>query len=177
MRASTRSSRHARRPRTCAPLLAALDRLADVEPDATPTAAAAALAEVAERLTRRSLVVVMSDLFENAGDPEDLLRALRRLRHRGHQVLVFHLLDAATERHLDVPSDGRPVTLVDRETGERVTLSVDHARAAYETAMAGYTERFRQGCLAHGIDFQELDTAAPFDEALLRFLALRHRAG
>ncbi|HYE57497.1 MAG TPA: DUF58 domain-containing protein [Rhodothermales bacterium] len=159
------------------PLLAALERLADVEPAPTPTAAARALAEVAERLHRRSFVVVLSDLFENRTDADDLLRALRQLRHRGHQVLVFHLLDAATERRLDVPTDGRPVTLIDRETNEKVTLHVAQAQAAYETAVRDYTARLRRGCLEHGIDFHELDTAAPLDDALLRFLAARHRAG
>ncbi|HYE57059.1 MAG TPA: DUF58 domain-containing protein, partial [Rhodothermales bacterium] len=59
----------------------------------------------------------------------------------------------------------------------KVTLHVAQAQAAYETAVRDYTARLRRGCLEHGIDFHELDTAAPLDDALLRFLAARHRAG
>ena len=169
------------------PIIAALEAACAADPPPTRTAAAAARAEVAGRLTRRSLVVVMSDLYETAtsgassGEGADLgedalLGALRRLRHRGHEVLVFRLLDRATERLLDLPGD-RPLTLIDRETGERVTLTPAHARDAYAAATAEASERLRRGCLEHGIAYEELDTAAPLDEALVRFLAARRRAG
>ncbi len=167
------------------PIIAALEAACAADPPPTRTAAVAALGEVAERLTRRSLVVVMSDLYETAtsggvgnaeSDEDALLGALRRLRHRGHEVLVFRLLDRATERLLDLPDD-RPLTLIDRETGERVTLTPAHARDAYAAATAAASERLRRGCLEHGIAFEELDIAAPLDEALVRFLAARRRAG
>ncbi len=183
------------------PIVAALEAALTAEPPPTRTAAASALTELAERLSRRSLVVVMSDLYEteagqriagqtapvaggaaDVGDagPGDtgedaLLRALRRLRHRGHEVLVFRLLDRATERDLALP-DGRPLTLLDRETGERVTLDPAHAREAFAAAATAASERLRRGCLEHGIAFDEVDTAAPLDEALVRFLAARRRA-
>lgn len=186
------------------PLLATLERISNVEAAPTRTGAAAALAEVAERVTRRSLVVVISDLFENAtgdraangraegraegganpngdraanvGGPEAVLAALRRLRHRGHEVLVFHVLDAATERRLELPTD-RPVTLRDAETGERITLQPAQAAEAYTRAASAFAERFRRGCLEQGIDYAELDTAAPFDEALMAYLRKRKRSG
>ena len=159
------------------PLLATLDAALAADAVPVPTAAASALSELADRLSRRSLVVVLSDLYETEqpGGADALLRSLRRLRHRGHEVLVPRLLDAATERALDLPSD-RPVTLIDRETGERVTLTPLHARDAFAAAATAAADRLRSGCLDHGIAFHEFDVAAPPLDALVAFLTARRRA-
>ncbi len=156
-------------------LLAHLERLVRVEGNATTTRTAVApvLHEVAERLPRRGLVVLITDLFDNAAAHEELLRALRHLRHRGHEVLVFHVLEAATERRLELPD--RPLRLVDMETGETLTLHPAQFRQAYIQALQQFTEHFRRRCLEHRIDFVELDTAQPYDAALMAYLNKRQR--
>lgn len=157
-------------------LLVTLERLLEPpETDPVRTHAAAALAEIAERIGRRSLVVLISDLFEDAAAYDDVLRALRRLRHQGHEVLVFHVLDSATERHLAF--DNVPVRFVDSETGEEMTLQPGQLQPAYTEAVARFSERFRRGCLEQHIDFVELDTGRPFAEALLAYLNKRRRVG
>ncbi len=157
-------------------LLVTLEKLLDATP-ATPrrTHAVQALAEVAERIGRRSLVVFITDLFEDAGAHDDLLRSLRRLRHQGHEVLVFHVLDSATERRLDF--DNVPVRFIDAETGEEMSFQPGQLQASYADAVAQFAERFRRGCLEQHIDFVEIDTGAPFSDALLAYLNKRRRAG
>ncbi len=164
-------------------LFARLDALMNAEPEkpdkgdkrpaAGRTAAAAALDEVAERIHRRALVVVITDLFENVAAHEALLKALRHLRHRGHEVLVFHILDAATERRLAFPDV--PVAFRDMETGEEVTLQPAQLRESYREAVTAFTERFRRRCREMHADFVELDTAQPYAEALLAYLNKRRR--
>jgi uncharacterized protein (DUF58 family) len=156
-------------------LLATLDGLVNAEPERGKgrTAAAAALDEVAERIHRRALVVVVTDLFENVAAHEALLKALRHLRHRGHEVLVFHVLDAATERRFAFPDV--PVAFRDLETGEEVTLQPAQLRESYREAVAAFTERFRRRCREMHADFVELDTAQPYAEALLAYLNKRRR--
>ncbi len=158
-------------------LLATLERLAADDAAATArTHAAAALHEVAERIPRRGLIVLISDLYENAapGDEDgEVLRALRHLRHRGHEVLVLHLLDAATERRLDLPD--LPVTLRDAETGQEITLQPAQLREAYVEAVTAWTERLRRRCREMQVDLVELDTARPFADALAAYLNKRGR--
>lgn len=157
-----------------APLFAALDRITEDSALPQRTAAAQSLVRAAERMHRRALVTVVTDLFENAQEASDLRRALRVLRTRGHEVVVFHVLDAATEARLEV--EDRATTFVDAETGERLTTHPGEIRAAYQQAMAAYVEDFRRACHAQGIDFVPLDTAAPFDVALAAYLHARKRA-
>ncbi len=154
-------------------LLVALERLVRQEARGTRTSAASVLSEVAERIARRSLVVVITDLFENVGAHDELLRALRHLRHRGHEVIVFHVLESATERRFEFPNV--PMRFRDVETGEEMTLQPAQMRAHYAEAAQHFSDRFRRQCLAHHIDFAELDTAEPYDTALLKYLNKRRR--
>lgn len=154
-------------------LLATLDQIHDRDEAGTRTNAAAALNEVAERIGRRSLVVVITDLFENIAAHNDLLKALRHLRHRGHEVIVFHVLESRTERRFDFPD--RPLVFRDVETGEEVTLQPAQLRDHYDEAVEHFSERFRRQCLEHDIDFAELDTNEPYDTALMAYLNKRSR--
>ena len=156
------------------PLLVTLQQLADEPPSGEGrTSAASALDEVAERIARRSLVVLITDLFENVARHDDLLKALRHLRHRGHEVIVFHVLEGATERRFEFPNV--PMLFRDVETGEEVALQPAQLREHYQEAARHFGERFRRSCLEHNIDFAELDTAEPYDTALLAYLNKRRR--
>jgi len=154
-------------------LLATLEQMQDRDATGTRTSAAAALDEVAERIGRRSLVVVITDLFENIAAHDDLLKALRHLRHRGHEVIVFHVLEGQTERRFDFPD--RPTLFRDVETGEEVTLQPGQLREHYEEAVEHFVDHFRRSCLEHDIDFAELDTNESYDTALRAYLNKRSR--
>jgi len=152
-------------------LLAALQRLAETPEDGKRTGAASVLDEVAERISRRSLVVVITDLFENIAAHDDLLKSLRHLRYRGHEVLVFHVLESDTERRFQFPDV--PMRFRDMETGEEVTLQPSQLRANYAEAVQLFSERFRLRCREFNIDFVEMDTAEPYNTALLAYLNKR----
>jgi len=133
-----------------------------------PTALAPSLHALARRIKRRSLVLLISDLVD---DREDVLHALRHLAFRGHDLVVFQVLDAA-ERHLDL--DG-PVVLEDPETGLRVRTDADHIRAAYTDRVAAVTAAYERGVRQMGGDFVAMTTQTPFDQALCHFLTERRR--
>ncbi len=158
-------------------LLARLASLTEGPAPATPpgaeTAAAEALHEVADRIPRRSLVVVISDLFDNVSDAEETVRSLRHLRHRGHEVVVFHVLDAATERRFDF--EDRPLRVRDLETGEEMTLQPAQLREGYREAAEAFLADVRRRCREAGVDYVTLDTARPYADALRAYLDKRRR--
>ena len=154
-------------------LLTRLDELATLAPDDRRTDTASALHEVAERIARRSLVVVISDLFDNVDTQDAIVRALRHLRHRKHEVIVFRILESATERMLHFPDV--PLVLRDMESGEELSLHPAQLRRRFMEAVRADSEQFRRRCLEHNIDFVELDTGTHYGTALLAYLNKRRR--
>ena len=154
-------------------ILVKLERITADAPERRRTSAASALSEVAERIARRSLVVIITDLFENVGEHDALLKALRHLHYRGHEVLVFHVLESETERRFRFPDV--PMVFRDMETGEEISLQPSQLRDNYTEAARHFSERFRRQCLEYNVDFVELDTAEPYDTALLSYLNKRRK--
>jgi uncharacterized protein (DUF58 family) len=132
------------------------------------TALAASLHHLAERIRRRGLVVLFSDLMAS---PDEVLSGLAHFRHRQHEVLVFHVLDPA-ERAFDFHE---PATFVDRETGEEVALEPWEVRGTYRDRMTAWLDRYRTECRRAQVDYVALDTATPYDEALFAYLEKRRR--
>lgn len=132
------------------------------------TQLSAALSELAERLHRRSLVVVMSDFLD---DPSESVAALRRLRAQKHDVLAFQILEPV-ERTL---AGARAAEFQDLETDERMAVHPSFFQQEYQRAVEQHQRQLAVGCAEHGIDFVELDTTTPFDRALQQYLAKRHR--
>jgi len=154
-------------------LLAKLEQLTNQDPAGNRTSAAAVLDEIAERISRRSMVVIITDLFENVAEHESLLNALRHLRYRGHEVLVFHILESETERKFKFPDV--PTRFVDMETGEEMSLQPAQLKENYTAAMKAFSERFKLRCRERNIDFIELDTAESYSTALLAYLNKRNK--
>lgn len=142
-----------------------LERLEEVQPRGE-TRLADTLQTLALSLRRRGLVILLSDLYD---EPEATLRGLGHFRHRGHDVAVFHVLSPA-EWRFDLRG---PVALEDMETGERVVMDADEAREAYRRELNAFVAAYRQGCRDRFVDYVPLDTAAPFELALARFLRRR----
>lgn len=154
-------------------LLTTLENISSETGASNRTGAAAVLNQIAERISRRSLVVIISDLFENIGEHEHLLNALRHLRYCGHEVLVFHVLESDTERHFRFPNI--PMRFVDMETHEEMTLQPAQIRENYAAAVMSFSKRFRERCRERNIDFVELDTAEPYGTALMAYLNKRSK--
>ncbi|MDX1567864.1 MAG: hypothetical protein R3223_08695, partial [Longimicrobiales bacterium] len=144
-------------------------RLASVEARGG-TSAESALRDVAIRLHRRGLVILFSDLLV---DPEPTRTALRFLRHRGHEVLVFHLMDPG-ERELPPTGDAR---YFDPETDEELEVSVADLRTEYRTAVQEAIDEWERALRPHGIEYLVLDTSRPLSTALRQYLRKRERLG
>lgn len=143
--------------------------LRDLHPGGA-TDASPAMRELASRLGRRGLVILVSDLLL---DPGPTLRAIAYLRHRGHQVLVFHLLDPG-ERELAGTGE---VRFRDPETGEELRVDVTEVRDEYRGAVDRAVEGWRRELRALGAEYELVDTSAPMVTSLRAFLEKRRRLG
>ncbi|HTK32826.1 MAG TPA: DUF58 domain-containing protein [Candidatus Saccharimonadaceae bacterium] len=126
------------------------------------------LHELAERIKRRGLIILCSDLMDR---PEDVLRGLQHFRHRHHEVIVFHILDP-DEREFPYTDTA---TFVDLETGARLTTEPWEIARRYRERLAAWTAQYRRQCREQRIDYVPLDTRTPFDQALLAYLEKRVR--
>jgi uncharacterized protein (DUF58 family) len=130
------------------------------------TDVAHALVQVAAMLRHRSLVMIFSDLL---ADPGPIRDALMRLRHGGHDVILFHILDEAEVRF---PFEGM-VELDDPETTSKLVIDADAARTGYVQAVEAFREEYRAWCFRAGVDYVQLDTSMQFDKALMEYLHSR----
>jgi len=126
------------------------------------------LRQLAEAMTKRGLVIVLSDLLD---DPEAVVRGLRQLRSRGTDVIVFQLLDP---HELQFPFD-RAARFRDVETDDEVTADPARARARYLEALERLCDHYARELRGSGIDFVTLDTSSPLDAALVAYLDARSR--
>jgi uncharacterized protein (DUF58 family) len=126
--------------------------------------------QLAERINRRGLVIVLSDLLD---DPQKVMAGLKHFRHKKHEVIVFHILDPL-ERSFDFKNDS---VFVDMETGEKMSTQPWHIRGDYRQLMNNFIETYKKQCRENSIDYVLMDTKEPFDKALLRYLLKRKKIG
>ena len=124
------------------------------------------LRNVAESSPRRGLMILVSDLFV---DREGLFRGLRLLRSRGHDVMVFHVLD---DDEMDFPFNG-PTRFEGLELSEQLRCNPRALREGYLAALGEFLEEVRRGCSRHNVDYALLRTSQPLDAALAAFLSNR----
>ncbi|MBR9977835.1 MAG: DUF58 domain-containing protein [Bacteroidetes bacterium] len=137
---------------------------------ANATSTGRALNMAAERLHRRGLVMIFSDLFD---DPDEVLSALKHFRYNQHEVILFHILDPR-ERNFDF---GRDAIFRDMENSEEMMTQPRQIQRAYREAMRDFIARYRKECRERRIDYVLLDTATPFDVALFEYLNKRKKIG
>jgi uncharacterized protein (DUF58 family) len=153
------------RPGHLRTLLVALERLVLGQ----RTDVAKPLDDLAKALSKRGLVIVISDLLD---DPDRVVAGLRRFHHRGTDVIVFHVLDSD---ELRFPFDGS-ARFRDMETDEEVIAEPGAVRPRYLEAIETLVARYRQELGVHGIDYCLLDTSQPLELALMAYLAARGRS-
>ena len=144
-------------------------RLANLEGGGR-TLASSALKDVAVRLRKRGLVVLISDLLV---DPDETRLALQFLRHRGHEVLVFHLVDPG-ER--EIPATGE-IRFVDPETGDALQVNVAEIRKEYARAVEEAIGEWERALRPQGIEYAVVSTDQPLSLALAEYLRKRERLG
>jgi uncharacterized protein (DUF58 family) len=146
-----------------------LSLLAKLKPSGK-TEIAKSIVQIAAMLKHRSLVMLFTDLL---ADPDPILRALRRLRHGGHDVILFHVLD---EAEVLFPFDGI-VELEDPESQEKLQVDASGFRTDYLAEVQKFCDMYRRECFKSGIDYVGLDTSMQFDKALVEYLVSRRGRG
>lgn len=142
-----------------------LSLLTKLEPSGQ-TEIAHCLGQLAAMLRHRSLVMLFSDLL---ADPEPILKSLRRLRHGGHDVILFHILD---EAEVKFPFDGI-VEFEEPESSQKLQIDASGYRKSYLDEIAAFREMLKKEFSQSRMDYVPLDTSMPFDKALLGYLASR----
>ncbi len=138
------------------------------------TSAASALDEIAERIHKRSVVVIFSDMMENGPEARQaMFRALQHLKYNKHEVILFHVVDRKTE--IDFDFDNRPYTFEDMETGERIKLNPGAIRDQYRQYSDKFEKEIKLKCHQYGIDFIAADIAKGFEQVLMAYLVKRSR--
>jgi len=125
------------------------------------------LQEIAGKMRRRGLVILVSDLID---EPEEILKGLRLFRFKGNDVIVFHLLDVA---ELELPFDGNILFEDMEQVDLRVTADPQAIRKVYRKVVDEFIDHVRKECRDNSIDYQLLSTATPLDRALVSYLSWR----
>lgn len=141
-------------------------RLLSTPPTGKVTALGKSLEQAAALARHRGIVILLSDLVD---DVEEIKRGLQQLRHRGHEVVVFHLLDPF-ERNLS--NSGR-YRILDMEGPAELTTNIESVRSDYLKRIADWCQQLEEGCLHQGIDRIELTTDQPPTGALVDYLVRR----
>ena len=145
-------------------VLHVLDRLKP----ARPGQLAPAMKKLAEHFARRGLLVVVSDFYE---EPQAVLDALAPLRFRGHDMIVFHVLDPA---ELEFPYDDASA-FEDLESGEQIPIVPEALADQYRALVREHSEALRSKCSELRIDYALLNTSSPLDHALFSYLSMREQ--
>lgn len=127
------------------------------------------LHELSERLPRRSLVILISDLWT---DPNELLKSLQHLKYRKHQGIILHLMDPA---ELTLEGDGydKQVTLEDLETGEKIQVDPRTLRHVYQPQVQSYLASLRRSAADCDMEYHPMMIDEPYDRALIALLSRR----
>lgn len=141
-----------------------------VEKTGSKTLAASALHQIADNIHKRSLVIIFSDMFDNAFD-EDLFSALQHLKHNKHEVILFHVTEKKAE--IDFSFDNKPYKFIDLESGEEIKIRPHEIREDYIKRVSVFKSELERRCAQYHIEIVEADINIGFKQILLPFLLKR----
>jgi uncharacterized protein (DUF58 family) len=127
--------------------------------------------ELAERIHKRSLVVLFTDVLDQFNETEQLWGALQHLKHNNHEVLLFHVHDQNKEVNFDYAD--RPYEFTDLETGEKLKVQPSEIRSLYKEGIENFWNELKLKCLQYKIDLVSANIQDGFDPIMQAFLAKR----
>ncbi len=128
---------------------------------------------IAERLHKRSLVVLFSDMLDNTEQEEQLFQALQHLKYNKHEVLLFHVYDKSDE--LDFNFENRPYRFVDMETREEVKVNPVEIQEYYREQAQKRKNALKLTCASYGIELVECNINEGFHAVMWSFLVKRQK--
>jgi len=152
-------------------VLRLLNDVDEAVPSQTRTQISRVLHEIAEKIHKRSLVVIFSDMFDAEENTDDLFKALQHLKHNKHEVIVFHVMDNQTELLFNF--DDRPMEFIDLESGDRIKLNPGDVKQQYRTEADNFHRALKMRCNQFKIDFIEADIRQDVNTILQTYLIKR----
>ena len=131
------------------------------------------LHQIAEKIHRRSMIFLFTDMFQTETNEEELFNALRHLKHNKHEVILFHVMDK--EKELNFNFDNQPKRFIDVETGEYINLYADTIRDNYKNAVDSYFNNLKLKCAQYRIKYVEADISRDINKILLTYLIERQK--
>lgn len=128
---------------------------------------------IAEKVKRRSLIFLFTDMFQTATDDDKLFDALKHLKYNKHEVVLFHLLDKDKELHFNF--DNTPKRFLDVETGEHIDLYSDSIKEAYSERLRSYFDTLKLRCLQYKIKYVDVDVKADFSTVFNTYMVERQK--
>lgn len=131
------------------------------------------LHQIAEKLHRRSMIFLFTDLFQTGIEQDQLFEALRHLKYNKHELVVFHVYDKTTE--LDFQFNNSPKRFVDVESGEFVDLYPETYQEVYHKAVAQYFDAIKLKCGQYKIHYVGVDIRQGFEKIMMTYFEKRHK--
>ncbi len=150
-----------------------MENLLKQPPKEKKTSVASVIHKIAEKMNKRSLIIVFSDMFEGEENSQALFQALQHLKHNKHEVLLFHVTDSRTEEEFEF--DDRPYEFIDIENGEKVKVQPSEIRDFYKQSYQKMLHELTVKCMQYKIDFIAADINKGFDQVLSAYLIKRSR--
>lgn len=131
------------------------------------------LHEIAEKIYKRSLIFVFTDMFQTNKSEDELFEALRHLKYNKHEVVLFHTYDGKLE--LDFNFENSPKKFVDVETGEEINLNALSIKKEYKISVENYFNELKLKCMQYKIDYVPVDINKGFHQILISYLISRKK--
>lgn len=131
------------------------------------------LHQIAEKIHRRSLIFLFTDMFQTETDEDKLFEALRHLKHNKHEVVLFHVYDK--EKELTFDFENKPKRFIDVETGEHVNLYAQSVKENYSNAVEVYFKNLKLKCLQYQIKYVQSDINQGFNKILTTYMIERQK--
>ena len=126
------------------------------------------LHEIAEKLHRRSFVFLFTDMLQTSKEEHLLFEALRHLKYKKHEVVLFHTYDGKTEFNFDF--ENTPKKFVDVETGEAINIHAENIQDKYKELVQNYFNELKNKCLQYKIDYVPVDIHQGYNEVLTAYI-------
>jgi uncharacterized protein (DUF58 family) len=133
------------------------------------------LHEIAEKLKRRSMVFLFTDMFQSDLEAKKLFEALQHLKYNKHEVILFHVYDR--EKEIEFGFSNKPRRFIDVETGEHIDLYAENIKENYEEAIEAYFRALKLQCGQYRIKYVPVDIQGDFTTILTTYLIERHKFG
>ena len=145
----------------------------DILNDKKQTFSVNSLHQIAERIHRRSLVLLFTDMMDSKNNLEEMFSSLQHLKYNKHEIILFHLAENKTELEFDFRNT--PHKFIDVETNEEIKVNPKQIKKSYKNKIKEFVNELKVRCLQHKIDLVEVDVNKGVEQILVSYLLKRQK--